>query len=64
VASSFPAVVRFPPRRSHAIWITREDMAWLVLARGHGWLHSTLNAVRADARWFSRNLGLPVREIC
>jgi hypothetical protein len=29
------AVVRFPPCHSHAIWITREDTAWLVLARGH-----------------------------
>jgi hypothetical protein len=37
---------------------------WLVLARGHGWLHGSLDQARADARWLSRNLGgLPIREL-
>jgi hypothetical protein len=56
------AVIRFPPRCSHVVWIAREDAAWLVLARGHGWLHATLDQARADARWLAHNLaGLPIR---
>jgi hypothetical protein len=58
-------VLRFPPSRLAAVLLleTAED-GWLVLApHGHGWLHATLSAARADARcWLARNLGLPVRE--
>jgi hypothetical protein len=57
------AVVRFPPRRSHAIWITREDTAWLVLApRGHGWLFGSHSDALTTAHWLARNLGIPIRE--
>jgi hypothetical protein len=55
------AVARFPPRRSHAIWITREDTAWLVLAHGHGWLFGCRHQAWAEAMWLARNLGLFIR---
>jgi hypothetical protein len=56
-------LVRFPPRRASAIFVCEEhDGGWLVLARGHGWLHgSRLDAL--DDAHCSRNLGLPVREL-
>jgi hypothetical protein len=57
------AVVRFPLRFFHAIWITREDTAWLVLARAHGWPFGSLAEARGAARWLSHNLSLSVREL-
>jgi hypothetical protein len=50
------AIERFPLRRSHAIWISREDTAWLVLALGHGWLHGSRSAALETARWLAANL--------
>jgi hypothetical protein len=59
-------IIRFPPRRSAAIWLTpsREDPGgWLVLHRGHGWIHGSSAAAAADAVWLSANAGgLPIRE--
>jgi hypothetical protein len=58
------AVVRFPPRRSAAVWLLQgRDGGWLVLARGHGWLHGSRLDALADARWLARNLGFPIREL-
>jgi len=55
-------LVRLDPRRVARVWIVREGPAWLVLARGHGWLHGDYNAALADALWLSKNLGLAVRR--
>jgi hypothetical protein len=59
------AVIRFPPRRSHAVWITceRDGTAWLVLGPRGGWLHATLEAARAYAHWLAQNWSVPVREV-
>ena len=56
-------VIRFPPRRSSAVWVLREGAAWLVVMRGHAWLHGDRLAAMRDAFWLSRNLNLPVREV-
>jgi hypothetical protein len=56
-------VLRFPSSRFAAIFVLNTADGWLVLApRGHGWLHATLTAARAEARWLARIFGLPVRE--
>lgn len=55
-------IVRFPARASAAIWIMREQEAWLVLARSHGWLHGSREHALDTAKWLSQNLGLPIRE--
>jgi hypothetical protein len=54
-------VARFPPRASFAVWLSKTADGWLVLARGHGWLHGDAAGAFLDARWLSRNLGLPIR---
>ena len=55
-------IIRLPPRRSGAIWILRDEGAWLVVARGHGWLHGDHASAVEDARWLSENLRLPIWE--
>jgi hypothetical protein len=47
------AIIRFPLRRTAAVWITQEDGAWLVLAGSHGWLHGDYYAALADAQWLA-----------
>ncbi len=56
------AITRFPARKSFAIWIASDEGAWLVLARGHGWLHGDKAAAVDDAAWLADNLGLPIRN--
>ena len=57
-------VLRFPARVAAAIFISEAaERGWLVLARGHGWLHGSRAEALADAQWLAWNLGLPVREV-
>jgi hypothetical protein len=57
------AVIRFPPRRSAAVWLLQpREGGWLVLARGHGWLHGSRSDALANASWLARNLDLSIRE--
>jgi hypothetical protein len=56
-------VCRLPPRRCAAVWVLARDDGWLVLARGHGWLHGDRRSALAEARWLAWNLGgLPIPE--
>jgi hypothetical protein len=59
--SNDTAVARFPMRLSSAVWITRENSAWLVIAREHGWLFGSRREADIEARWLGRNLDLPIR---
>jgi hypothetical protein len=43
-------VLRFPPRAPFNIEITREGLAWLVIARDHGWLHGDQHSAMKTAR--------------
>jgi hypothetical protein len=62
MTAATPNVVRFPPRQSAVISISRADSAWLVMAGAHGWLHGDRAGADAAADWLSKNRGLPVRE--
>jgi len=55
-------IIRFPARQGARIWLMREGAAWLVVARGHGWLHGNYNDAFSDAVWLAENLGLAVRK--
>jgi hypothetical protein len=59
--SNDTGVVRFPMRRSPAVWVARDGPAWLVLAREHGLLFGSRQEADIEAQWLGRNLGLPVR---
>jgi hypothetical protein len=58
-------ILRFPMRRVQAVVVCRErgEDGWLALVGDHGWLCGSLREARAEARWLSRNTGLPVREL-
>jgi hypothetical protein len=58
-------IIHFPPRRIRAVIICRErdGEGWLTIAGAYGWLFASLADARAEARWLSRNLGLPIREL-
>jgi hypothetical protein len=56
-------LVRFPPRRTAAIFICRDGDGWLAIAGAHGWLCSSLEDARREAKWLSRNFSLPIREV-
>jgi hypothetical protein len=57
------SIIRFPARNAAAIFVAKAaEGGWLVLARGHGWLHSDVQSALADAQWLSENLSLPLRE--
>jgi hypothetical protein len=62
-AAHVSTVLAFPARRSVVIRIIRDDEAWLVLARDHGWVYGSQDGARRDAEWLSRNMGLPVLEV-
>lgn len=54
-------LLRFPPRRSAAVWILRDAEAWLVLAGVNGWAHGSRDEAAADADWLADNLAMPIR---
>ena len=58
-------IVRFPPRRSAAVFICAERAGdgWLAIAGPHGWLCGSLHEARAVAHWIADNLGFTVREV-
>jgi hypothetical protein len=58
-------LVRLPPRRAAAIFVLeeRDGDGWLAIAGAHGWLFGSFAEARLAARWLSRNLGLPIREV-
>lgn len=59
------AVIRFPPRRPAAIFVTQDrgDGLWLAVAGSHGWVFANRHDAINEAHWLSRNLSLPVRDI-
>ena len=55
-------VIRLPARRPAAVWLLREGSAWLVLAGAHGWLVGDHCSALSEAKWLSKNFGLPIRH--
>lgn len=50
-------VIPFPHYR---VRITRDEGAWLVIVRDHGWVHGSHAEAGADARWLADNHGVPI----
>jgi hypothetical protein len=58
-------LIRFPPRSVGAVVVCKERNSdgWLTIAGAHGWLFGSMAEARAEARWLSLNLGIPIREL-
>jgi hypothetical protein len=53
-------VLPFPPRGPFKVELLREGPAYLVRARGSGWLHGSLVEALADAQWLAANAGVAI----
>ena len=55
-------IINFPERGPFAVRISREDSAWLVTCRDHGWLHGMHHEALADAELIARGHEVAVVE--
>ena len=53
-------IIKFPERGPFAVRIEREDSAWLVICRDHGWLHGSRLEALAVASTIARGFGVTV----
>lgn len=53
-------IIQFPARGPFRVRIEREDCAWLVVARSHGWLFGSRNEARATAETIAAGFGVNV----
>lgn len=54
-------IVPFPQRAPFAVRVEREQAAWLVVCRDHGWLHASYRAALAEATAIARGFGVVVQ---
>jgi hypothetical protein len=54
-------MISFPQRDPFVVRIEREDVAWLLICRDHGWMHGSLCEAIAEARAIAAGFGVPVR---
>jgi hypothetical protein len=57
-------ILQFPPRGPFTVKILREERAWLVVCRSHGWLFGSRDDARISARELARGFGVAVVEEC
>ena len=58
-------ILKFPPRgrfSSFPVRVVREDPAWLVIYRGHGWLHGSYQEAIRDAQEIADKFGAVVND--
>jgi hypothetical protein len=55
-------IIKFPERGPFAVRIEREDSAWIVVARDHGWLHGSRHEALADAERIAGGSAIAVIE--
>jgi hypothetical protein len=55
-------IIPFPTRGPFAVCIEREDEAWLVIAKDHGWLFGSHHEATKEAREIARGFGVAVVE--
>jgi hypothetical protein len=56
-------VIPFPARGPFAVRVEREECAWLVICRTHGWLHSSYRHAIAEANTIARGFGVAVQVV-
>ena len=55
-------VIPFPARGPFDVTVEREDSAWLVIVRDHGWLHGDRQSAIKDAKRLAEGFGVAIRE--
>lgn len=54
-------IIPFPQRAPFTVRVEREEAAWLVICRGHGWLHASFRQAIAEANVIARGFGVVVQ---
>jgi hypothetical protein len=55
-------IIRFPSRGPFSVRVEREEGAWLVICRRHGWLHGSWREAITEAAEIARGFGVVVVE--
>jgi hypothetical protein len=53
-------IIQFPPRGPFSVRVERQEAAWLVVCRQHGWLFGSLREALADAAKIAAGFGVAV----
>jgi hypothetical protein len=53
-------IISFPARGPFTVQVAREDQAWLVVCRSHGWLHGSRREALAVASAIASGFGVAV----
>jgi hypothetical protein len=53
-------VLPFPARGPFTVRVCREESAWLVVCRDHGWLHADSTSALTEARQIAAGFGVAV----
>jgi hypothetical protein len=56
-------ILEFPERGPFSVRVEREDTAWLVICRDHGWLHGSHHEAIAVASTIARGFGVGVEVV-
>ena len=57
-------IISFPQRGPFVVHVEREGLAWIVVCRDHGWLHSDQREAIADAETIADGFGVEVVGFC
>ena len=53
-------IIPFPVRGPFNVLVMRDEGAWLVVARDHGWLHGNRRSAIRDAKWLAEGFGVAI----
>ncbi len=54
-------VIPFPQRAPFTVRVEREDAAWMVICRDHGWLYGGLREAIEEAKAIARGFGVTMQ---
>lgn len=55
-------ILKFPDRGPFAVHVAREDHAWLVICREHGWLFGSRSAAMSEATAIAHTFRVVIKE--
>jgi hypothetical protein len=57
-------LLEFPARGPFDVRLEREDRAWLVICRDHGWLCGSREEAVSEAREIAQGFAVAILEVC